>query len=247
MTYFVGIVTCNRRREVQGLLEQLSLQSYEHPGLSVMVIDDASDETLIETVRGQELFRRLDWSYFKHRERYGKPRFWETYDELLQAFLSSGADHFVSLPDDCTLSRAFFRALDTLFAMGVNVINFHRDSRHAHGCWCSGPPARTGLQLEVDGVSMTVDRVGWVDGFTAASRSAVETIGRLERVDRDWVAHPQLGSGVGHQVTMRLRAAGVPVHSPSRSLVRHLEGLSQMNPVARKKHALETMDFFDDA
>lgn len=254
-TYFVGITTCERPDALWALMQQLSAQSYTHP-IHVCVVDDASRRPLIERPEAQDLFRRHSWVYLTQRERLGKTGFWTTYGRLLFTFGERKDSCFVSLQDDCIISGSFFQVLDRVFgpwAAGtppIPALNTHVDERNATGCWGTGKPKPAGRAVYLhDGSWLDLERIGWLDGFNAIQREALEAIGfRMEPIRRPWEQHPELGSGVGAQLSARLREASVPIYGLSRSLVKHTGSeTSVMNPVARAEHPLETLRFLDDA
>ncbi len=255
MSFFVGITTCDRPWGVHDVLMQLPPYAPQRP--RVHVVDDTGFAShplggLLERTR-ELLAITPYWTFSQHAERYGKERFWKTYNELLALFLSGDSDYFVSLPDDCEIAsvvgpppKGFFRWLEK-FLERAPVVNFHRDTgRIFHGQWGSPMPALAPWKVELDGKWMGADIVGWVDGFTAMHRHVAEDIYPLAPITRRWDLNPELGSGVGAQITARLAKHGHQVVRPHKSLVRHLPGPSIMNPAAREKHPLATVDFIDD-
>lgn len=250
MKFFVGITTYNRPALLTALLDQLVVAEHAGVRLAVCIVDDAS------TVCGQpgsadKFCRRPGWHAFRNQTRRGKRGFWQSYDDLLKAFRHSDADVFVSLPDDCRLSRDFFGGLEAIFDCDArpNVINFHRDDgeRSRTGCWSSGPPTLLDAMPSHAGFNLLLEEVGWVDGFTAMRRLTVADLNfEVRPIVRAWDRNPLLGSGVGAQLTLRLRDLGLMVVRPRISLVRHLDGPSVMNAQARSQDPLATVHFIDD-
>lgn len=254
MKWFVGITTYNRPKLLRQLLQQIAAQPEKNDVL-VRVVDDASPCAL-----PTKLIESNGWALESMPDRCGKKGFWRVYSRLLERFEESDCARFVSLPDDCRICAHFFKWVDAYLSLrGVSCLSLHRDlgARSMHGCWDSGPPTlvnkRRALPLVVGPpagvppVRMGLELCGWVDGFTAMRRAAAAKLEfRVKRVSRPWKRAPHLGSGVGEQITRRLRRAKVPIHRPTRSLVRHLGVPSEMNPEARVHHPLATADFIDD-
>lgn len=249
-TWFIGITTCERPLLLCALLDQLIELEHQGNDLCVYVIDDATN--LWPDIDMSVYFRRPGWKLHRHTTRFGKERFWQTYSELLGAFeRSSEADYFVSLPDDCRLSRGFLRGLEAIFYCSAkpDAINFHRDLgvRSTRGQWGTPAPTLLSAQPMHEGRKLVLEEVGWVDGFTAMHRSCVEALGYVVTPPaRGWRCNSKLGSGVGAQITLRLRDHKMLVVRPRQSLVKHLGGLSVMNPAARIEDPLSTADFIDE-
>lgn len=254
--FMVAITTCDRPELLEALLGQLRAASFRYPGTEVRVFDDASRAPFIHTPRGSDLFRHPGWHYYLATERGGKPGFWATWDLLLATFRASDATHLVTLPDDCAISDWFLHVIEGAMCSGpwrgrevVHALNTHVDARNATGCWGTGKPKRTGWAVATPHDELPpvgLERIGWLDGFNALDREAVEAIGRIEPIRRGWDAHPELGSGVGAQISAKLRQRSIPIYGLTHSLVRHLGTESVMNPEARAKTSLTTLRFLDD-
>lgn len=262
MKFRVCITTYQRQQLLGDLLTQLAIEQHrvkEHT-YKVVVYDD--DPRSAPTRDVQAHIAAHDVGYKRFDEHRGKAGFWRTHGDILAHFQQSDAAVLVTLPDDCDVCEYFFGWLAAIFAQPyVDVINFHREAgvRDRAGSWGAHPPARVMMSedtplfvappLHVRPLHRVgLELVGWVDGFTAMRRKAAAAIGwRTTPIARPWHKEPHLGSGVGAQMTARLRAGGQWVYRPTRSLVRHRGQPSVMNPVARAHDPLATAYYMDDA
>lgn len=239
MKIFVGITSCDRPESLSRLLSQLQSAEYAGSNLEVHVLDDRSATR--QQMQAWDCFKRPGWAFRSVPRKRGKYDFWRTHNDLMALFLDSDASVYMCLPDDVELSGALFPVVEALFAMGAcEVLNLHRDHRVHSSCWGSKPAE---VVREVEGVCVDLVRTDWVDGVFVANRRAVRKAHPLNPIKRRWSTYPDLGSGVGEAMSWALRLRRIPIFHATRSLVRHLNLRSQMNPVARRKDPLETLDY----
>ena len=223
------------------------LDDLEREGLAgprVHIYDDASPhpDTAVEQ-------RIADLGCTPHRaeHHHGKHAWWRWWNTIFADLKSVSAEDelVLVLQDDVRLCREFTgRALE-LF-QGID--DPHRATLHLHvaaeragfgtRCWTPVRAAPVGDVL----------RTGWVDmgAFLAHRRLFAALRWRLDPVpSARWAHQDALGSGVGEQISRRAYAAGLGMYQVRRSLVVHDDTPSQMNPTARSRWPMRTVEFVD--
>lgn len=223
------------------------LDDLEREGLAgprVHIYDDASPHP------DAALERRIaDLGCTLHRaeRRHGKHGWWMWWNTILADLKSVAAEDelVLVLQDDVRLCREFTSRALELFQ---SIDDVERATLHLHvsaergalgtQCWTPLRAAHFGNVL----------RTGWVDmGAFLAHRRLFEALQwRLDPIPNSrWARQDVLGSGVGEQISRRAYAAGLGMYQVRRSLVVHDHTPSQMNPSARFRWPLRTVDFVD--
>lgn len=186
----------------------------------VLVIDDGSsyqpscfmDQKIIRTIHE------------------GKQGFWKKW--LLARQIALGTDHeyFCFLPDD--VSNIDIEAINTIVSQGWNdrlfVINLLNCGDRYR--WGKYRPIQDDFEL----AGRTWQQCDYVDGAFITNRSTLEAFD-IEPVAKEWFDRPDKSSGVGYQMTMKLRALGCPMMLPDKSLAYHGDHESVMHKEHRKQ------------
>lgn len=235
----VIVFTFERVVPMLRLLHDIIREKGNNYDVHVQIYDDASVESY-RRVFG--LCKENGWEYIKADAHHGKRSFWKWVSTAYGNQKRAPADRFVLLADDMRLCKGFFGKVETLWSAiedpNKAALNLLVDSgREIVPCWNREAPERIG----------NVDQVGWVDGCLYCEHSYFEKLNYMINAvqARRWQWDPNLGSGVGQQVTTRLRTQGATLYRVIDSLVHHTGDASKMNPKARKKEPLATVRFVD--
>lgn len=237
----VVVTAYNRPDGLARLLDDLEREGLAGP--RVHVYDDASPR------RDRALERRLArLGCMLHRAgaNHGKRRWWQWWNRVLVDLESADPDGLVLvIQDDVRLCRDFTARATALFEA---IDDPDRASLHLHlsverselgeTCW-------TPTQAMAYG---DVTRTGWVDmGAFLAHPRLFRALGwRLDPVPASrWDRREALSSGVGEQISVRAHATGLGMYQVRKSLVVHDNSPSQMNPTARQRWPLRTLDYVD--
>lgn len=158
----------------------------------------------------------------------GKEGYWSTMNQAFKYMSIMGWSVLVQLPDDVIPVPDFYTgALDHLAKAntllgGKILINLYKCHRFSE--WGALAPAPL--------PDTTLDITAWMDMCYIANRGVIIDLDyTVQQVFRNWSTSPEMGSGVGAQLSRRLRAMGIPQLQVRRSLViDDGEQLSQMNP-----------------
>ena len=236
----VVITTFDRPDGLGMLLDDIEAQAPAER-VSVIVFDDASttDSGPIET-----RLRRLGWRYVRASTNHGKRNWWRWWNTILAELRASSADRFIVLQDDIRLCSRFFDRIgdvwrriddDRKVSLFLHVDDFGTEPGGARWTSFREVPAYGNVQS------------GWVDltAFVCERRMFEALDWALQPVGRPWRDNPNLGSGVGAQISSRLFAHGHTMYRVCESLVVHADTASKMNPVARAQWPIHTRNFVD--
>jgi len=186
----------------------------------------------------QELERKFPWSTLHtigDQESFGKRNFWQRMKRAFEFCLASDHDDFVIIPDDFTNFDAhIIRTISKDFEGRPFVANLANDGRKH--CWGSYPG-----ETIYDSESNKWLNLGFTDCGMITNRATLERI-TIEPVPESWFNTESKSSGVGHQLTTKFRALGVPMLTPEFSLVYHGQHESVMHPHERKTNPLVTIN-----
>lgn len=223
------------------------IDDLEREGLTgprVHVYDDASphiDQALDRRIRG------LGCELHRAERNHGKRLWWQWWNTILADLKPTLPEDglLLALQDDVRLCRNFTAQALDLFA-GIDdpkraTLHLQVTAERAGigtRCWT---PVRATAHGDVL-------RTGWVDmGAFLAHRRLFDALQwRLDPIPGSrWLRDDVLGSGVGEQISRRTYAAGLGMYQVRRSLVVHDHTTSQMNPSARFRWPMRTVDFVD--
>jgi hypothetical protein len=214
--------------------------------LFLLVLEDRSDsdysevrETVFEEFLGGAMWLRAD----RH---LGKAEFWRTYQTALSCTRVLDPEYVLFLQDDLEFEETFLcRALDLYHSLKVGdngrnrpqVMNLYSASDDEPlGRWVNVPRRQV--------VGFPVRQTQWFDlaGFLM-ERSVLRELGyRMKPIPMTrWEESGGLSSGVGRQLTRRLRTRAV-TYQCFPPLVFHGAAASEMNPEERARRPLDNRD-----
>lgn len=202
--------------ERQEMLKALVEEVRQVPNVSYSIIDDGSSFVFPDN--------------FHQFEHGGKPMFWRMWDYALRSLKDDNSDIFLFIPSDFSdvnfteiINRHTYH---DRIAYVYNVVNDGREN-----CWNLTKP------VKIDNNTL---RVGFTDCGFFCNKRALDKIGYyVNQVNpQRFVANKNISSGVGQQLTYRLRRYCVAIFSPIKSLAYHGEHPSTMHPDERIKNPL---------
>lgn len=178
-----------------------------------------------------EELRGLDVTVIDDPATFGKDKFWMRMRDAFDICLSSEHNDFCIMPDDLSEIQVnnilwiAYLLSDELYT--VNLINDGRPN-----CWNASPDAKKDREL----IGLKLIHSDYNDCGFISNRRSMEQI-TIEPVRKMRIVRTA-SSGVGRQLTIKLRAAGVPMFTPKHSLVYHGDHPSVMHPFERLRHPL---------
>lgn len=157
--------------------------------------------------------RGYDVHIINDPETFGKENFWKRWELARLYCLASKHDEYLILPDDVTnLDLAEIHRISSLYKNKLFTCNVINDGRKE--CW-------GGAYFDCGGIT---------------NRATLERV-KIKEVPKEWFTR-RTSSGVGHQLTMQLRAMKAAMLTPSESLCNHGSHESVMHPEERKRTPL---------
>ena len=184
-----------------------------------VVIDDGSD------YKALPFLDKCDYYRFRHK---GKEGFWMQWQYAFDIARDSDADWFFFAPDDIyNVNMDEIKRLtqsEEPFAFNYLNVGWNRN-------WTPIP--------KMEAVWFDGYRVGYVDGAFVTNRKTLEMLDfKIEPVDPLRFSIPNISSGVGQYLSLRLARLGVPMWMPTKSLAYHGDHESEMHPIERKLNPL---------
>lgn len=160
----------------------------------------------------------------------GKQGFWKKWLLARQIALGTDHDYFMFLPDD--VSNVDIKAVNKIISQGWD------DRLFAMNLCNTGELYRWGKGREFQEDFALAGRhwkqCDYVDGCFITNRETLQAID-IDPVPKEWFDRPEKSSGVGYQMTMKLRALNCPMMLPDKSIVHHGDHDSVMHPEHRKE------------
>lgn len=235
---FVAITTYDRPESFKVLLENLhkNLGTYTY---TIRVYDDASNENYIENEWYKKLNDVCDISYIRYGKNKGKKGYWEIINQVLHDASMSDAGYFFLLQDDCV-------PVDDFFTESISQWDGIEDT--TKGTMCTFIP-KTVYTRTMWNRARAKDVVfkgqyyincGYVDCIFMCPMDTLQKLDfRLEPIPKTtWDYNPNQSSGVGLQLSTRLKKLGMTMYGVWSSLIVMDEQASKMNPKERKAHPL---------
>lgn len=214
----IVIFTYNREVMLNNLLSEISNDKH-----TVLVIND----NIGASTGCIQISDRLYEIYTGHN---GKQGFWKNWQIALSFIKESGHKYICFMPDD--ISQLNLPSIEAFTKQGwdkmrvaINLSN--SGTRYRWGKWSTGQP-----DIEVDG--MLLQECGWVDGLFITNRYTLEGI-QMDEVPASWFNRPDKSSGVGFQLSKKLRDKRVKMMLPEFSYCFHGDHESVMHPEHRKE------------
>jgi len=160
-------------------------------------------------------------TYYRSNVNRGKQGYWQTVDLIFKYIRTIDFRYCIFIPDDAKFAPGGMR--EAIKDLGDNnVLSLHNDQpeRLKMNNW-GRAPKDMGTHWEDGFIDMLfIARPEWFEKITW----------RVKKVNRDWDAHPKLGSGVGAQLTRKSYQKKEPIRiGKGNYIVRDLNNKSVMN------------------
>lgn len=214
MKLHITIFSYEREAMLRDLIDEI--KAFSGIDVSYSIIDDGSSFTLNDN--------------FYQFEHGGKAKFWRMWDYALRSLINNTSDIFLFIPSD--VSSVDFKRIIQLHTQfnrtpyAYNVINDGRVN-----CWNMVTPK------PVDSQTSTI---GFTDCGFFCNKGTLNKIGYYvnESNNNRFAHNKSVSSGVGQQLTFRMRKHEIPMYIPTKSLAFHGNHPSLMHPSERIKTPL---------
>jgi glycosyltransferase involved in cell wall biosynthesis len=226
--FCVIITTYNRPDMLYKLLENISEQKKDYKIL-VTVFDDGS------TVK-------YDVSKYNVKKigmapNMGKQKYYIVFNSTFSYIKNINSKYYVYLPDDIQLVNNFFdetkRIYESITDHNKICLSLLTDGRVHRTNWVNFKTVDRGEYYQTQ----------WNDLCFICEKKFFEVLNyRLDEIPKSrWKNNPNLSSGVGQQITLRLFNLGYGMYHTKTSMVIHGSHESKMNKVERINTKLETL------
>lgn len=173
--------------------------------------------------------------------RNGKKYYWKTINTLWNQARETNFDYYIQLPDDVQLEDRFIekaiQAWENIEDPGKICLNLFLDGhRMGKTCWTNFWP-----QVHTFNEKRYL-KTQWMDLFYICNRNFFEQLQwRIQPVNPErWIINPELSSGVGQQISIRLHTRGWNLYQITDNQAEHLGDYSIMNPEIRMKEPIRS-------
>lgn len=225
--FCVIISTYNRPQLLSNLLTNIENEKKNHKIL-VLVFDDNSIE-------------KYDLSKFNIKKitmnpNMGKKKYYFLINATFSYIKNITSKYFIYLPDDVTLIDNFFDETKRIY-QSINhpkkiCLNILTDDRVNRTNWTNFNSVDYGEYYQTQ----------WNDLCFIAEKNFFEVLNyKIDKIHESrWVKNPNLSSGVGQQISVRLNKDGYNMYHTKKSMVHHGSHESKMNKLERTKVSLLT-------
>ena len=224
MNVNILINTFKREQQLKNLIKNLK----SHHRIYITIVNDGSkyDIPLNENI-----------TYIQLGKNHGKKEYWKVVNTLFKNRVD--ADYYIMIPDDIIVDERFIDKAIHLWNC-VNdpdkiCLNLLVDkSRKGKKCWTGYEPKRRTWCGNV------YWKTQWVDMCFIAERKFFNEIQMINPINLTPKQLKTRGSGVGGQISKRLHEKGHAMYQLNKTLVKHGQFESVMNPELRKINPLKT-------
>jgi hypothetical protein len=211
------------------------------PSLRLLVLNDRSPADYDAARAKAHALFGTDVTWLDASERLGKPGFWKAYQVAFLVARAVQPEFALFLQDDLEYAPVLLREAQSLWQATVSdarrrvLYLFSSAEDERFGRWTVFPRRRSKPGLY---------QTQWFDlQAFMVDRSFFELLAyRMVPIhDNRWRRRPGISSGVGRQLTVRLRGRG-NVYQTRPALVLHGALHSEMNPAARARRPLDNRD-----
>jgi hypothetical protein len=205
------------------------ITTYEREEMLTKTVEHLNSHGIIPTIKDDGSSYPINLpQYFRHKHR-GKIEYWITWYEMLVDCYNSDAELFLFMPDDFQdLDVHTMIALHYQFNSEAYVYNIINDGRTKE--WINQEPRQ---------IDDNTIQVGFTDCGFFCNREALQALKfHIDQVPPIRFREPNISSGVGQQLTMRLNKKRVNIYMPVKSLAYHGAHESKMHKEERKRNPL---------
>jgi len=212
------ITTFNRPDLLGNLLEQILQEN--PPNTIIHIHNDGSTANYVPVINKYK--SKLDLRYFNHKH-YGKKMYWALINQVFKN--RAQAKYYIMLPDDDILNPDFFNRVINKWEgitdeKKISLMPSVNVERKWFSCWTPIIPKKEG----------EVYNAGYCDMRFIVEEKFFQEVGVLEVDQSRWDDMPELGSGVGSQLSNRLAEKEWKMYISEKDLTYQIEHESKMNP-----------------
>jgi hypothetical protein len=216
----IFVFSCNRPEMLL-----TNVKHFDDHGFETTIIDDASTFDLTECNEYADIFQS--------EKKLGKRFYWMQWRTAFEIALDTKDDLFIFTPDD-------FMDLDL-----EKIKEMHEALKNRAYCFNLINDGREQSFRQFEPIPRTINeteclQVGFTDCGFFCNRMTLNILKfRIDPIMQErFHADPLRSSGVGEQLTFRMRNAGVFMLRPNKSLAFHGDHTSIMHPEERKRNPL---------
>lgn len=225
--FCVIISTFNRPQMLSELLENIESEKKDYK-LLVLIFDDNSSE-------------KYDISKFNVKKitmspNMGKRKYYFLINATFSYIKNINSKYFIYLPDDIKLINNFFDETKRIYE-SINhprkiCLSILTDERVNRTNWTNFTTIDHGEYYQTQ----------WNDLCFIAEKKFFEALNyTISKISQNrWANNPNLSSGVGQQISIRLNKSGHNMYHTKNSMVHHGKHESKMNKIERTKVSLIT-------
>jgi len=226
--FCVIITTYNRPKMLSNLLDNIEKEKKNY-NILILVFDDGSTEKY--TINNKNV-KKI--SLFPNN---GKKKYYKVFNTTFNLIKKIDSEYFIYLPDDITLINNFFdRSKDTFNSIADPnkiCLSLLTDGRVNRTNWVNFKTQDMGFYY----------RTQWNDLCFISKRNFFESLNyKIDEIPLSrWDRNPNLSSGVGQQISLRLNERGYGMYHTKESFVIHGSHESKMNYHERLNTNLTTI------
>lgn len=209
------ITTCNRPASLKKIISDLQREKKGYE-LTFFIVDDGLNKN-------------------------GKKNYWKTINSLWGQAKAEDFDYYIQLPDDVQLEERFIQkaitAWNNIDDPKKICLNLFLDShRMGKPCWTNFWPK---VNLFNDKRYL---KTQWMDLFYICEKKffTLQQWNIQPVHPSRWIANPELSSGVGQQVSLKLHGMGLHLYQVTEKLAEHIGDISIMNPGIRRREPMKS-------
>ena len=220
----VIITTYNRLVELKKLLDDIGKNNFNN--VKILIFDDGSEENYD--------LSEYNVKYIKYLKNHGKTKFWKIIDQIFKSCKNIKSDYYFFLQDDQRIPSNFFEKSIEIYESikDPNKISLElrTDDRISNSNWTKFDPVDMGEYVQTQWVELD-----FVCKYNFFQKLNFE-IKPIESTR--WDKNPNLSTGVGYQLSLRLNDCGMSMFHVKNTLISHGESESKLFPELRKKQKL---------
>lgn len=225
--FCIIVTTYNRSEMLEKLLQEIHNQK-KNLKILVIIFDDGGTQEI-----------KIKYPYQKKITLYpnnGKKKYYKIINASFNVIKNVSSEYFIYLPDDVSLTDNFFdeakRIYESINSPNKICLSILTDGRINRTNWTDFKSIDFGEYYKTQ----------WNDLCFIAKKNFFERLDYkiLPITPKRWEKNPNLSSGVGQQISMRLVSFNLEMFHTKKSLVLHGDHESKMNYHERKITSLNT-------
>lgn len=202
----------------------ISITSYERKDFLLNVVKQLKGEDIIIWDDNSNFEIEGEFTFHKFYKNYGKKLAWRKFQSIFKILARDNYDYYIVIPDDVILCDNFVKKSIELYENIKDdkkiCLSLLSDARIKNPCWTEFNPVVKG----------DVILTQWNDLLFICERKFFEVLDLKEVPKERWDINPDLGSGVGGNISRDLYLNGYNMYHTKESLCTHRTNhVSKMN------------------